>query len=215
MKLGTKSLLYGAHCFFIHPWFVLIAWIKLYGFPFDPRIWIAIFVHDFGYWGKPDMDGPRGKTHPLLGAHIMHTLFDRPKIKISFSYNISQHALYLHQGWIYSTTNFKFRLFNTPFAIFIKPSKKWYNFTLYHSRFYAKTHQVLPSRLCIADKLSIAYEPWWFYLIRAEATGEIKEFMHDYLKRNPEIYILNTSQWLNKVKLDMYKYAFENKYLTQ
>ena len=75
MKLGTKSLLFGAHCFFVHPFCVLIAWIKIYGFPFDPRIWIAILVHDWGYWGKPDMDGLLGKMHPYLGAKIMRSLF--------------------------------------------------------------------------------------------------------------------------------------------
>lgn len=71
MKIGTKSVLFGAHCFFLHPIFVAIAWIKLYGFPFDPRIWIAFFVHDLGYWGKPNMDGPEGEKHVEFGAKIM------------------------------------------------------------------------------------------------------------------------------------------------
>ena len=71
MKVGTKSVLFGAHCFFIHPFFVLAAWIKLYGFPYDPRLWISFFVHDLGYWGKPNMDGPEGETHVELGAKIM------------------------------------------------------------------------------------------------------------------------------------------------
>ena len=76
MKVGTKSVLFGVHCFFLHPIFVAIAWTKLYGFPFDPRIWVAFFVHDLGYWGKPNMDGPEGETHVELGAKIMHFLFD-------------------------------------------------------------------------------------------------------------------------------------------
>lgn len=71
MKVGTKSVLFGAHCFFIHPVFVFIAWWKLYGFPWDPRLWVAFFVHDLGYWGKPNMDGPEGKSHVELGAKIM------------------------------------------------------------------------------------------------------------------------------------------------
>lgn len=71
IKVGTKSVLFGAHCFLIHPWFVLVAWWKLYGFPWDPRLWIAFFVHDLGYWGKPNMDGPEGETHVELGAKIM------------------------------------------------------------------------------------------------------------------------------------------------
>jgi hypothetical protein len=71
MKIGTKSVLFGAHCFFIHPWFVAYSWWKLYGFPFDPRLWLAFFVHDLGYIGKPNMDGPEGELHPYLGARIM------------------------------------------------------------------------------------------------------------------------------------------------
>ncbi|MEA4975700.1 MAG: hypothetical protein VB046_08200 [Paludibacter sp.] len=71
MKVGTKSVLFGAHCFFVHPVFVAIAWIKLFGWPWDPRIWIAFFVHDLGYFGKADIDGKEGKNHVELGANIM------------------------------------------------------------------------------------------------------------------------------------------------
>lgn len=79
MKLGTKSVLFGAHCFFIHPFFVALAWFKLYGFPFDIRLWVAFFVHDLGYIGKPNMDGDEGETHPYFGARIMGKLFDKNK----------------------------------------------------------------------------------------------------------------------------------------
>jgi len=79
MKIGTKSVLYGAHCFFIHPWFVFAAWWKLYGFPFDPRLWVAFFVHDLGYWGKPNMDGKEGETHVVWGARVMLRLFDKKR----------------------------------------------------------------------------------------------------------------------------------------
>lgn len=71
MKTGTKSVLFGAHQFAIHPWFLAAAWTKLYGFPIDPRLWAAFFVHDLGYIGKPNMDGPEGELHPYLGAKIM------------------------------------------------------------------------------------------------------------------------------------------------
>ena len=80
MKIGTKSVLFGAHCFFLHPWFVAAAWWKLYGFPWDPRLWVAFFVHDIGYLGKPNMDGPEGERHVEVGARIMSFLFDgRPR----------------------------------------------------------------------------------------------------------------------------------------
>ena len=55
MKTGTKSVLFGAHCFFIHPWFVMWAYWKLYGFTLDPRIIVACVVHDWGYVGKSEM----------------------------------------------------------------------------------------------------------------------------------------------------------------
>jgi hypothetical protein len=77
VTVGTKSLLHGAHQFVLHPLFVGIAWWKLYGPPLDPRLWIAFFVHDLGYLGKANIDGPEGKTHPELGASIMEKLFGK------------------------------------------------------------------------------------------------------------------------------------------
>lgn len=76
MSIGTKSILYGAHCWFIHPWFVALAWWKLYGVPLDPRLWVVFFLHDIGYLGKPNMDGFEGERHVLLGAEICSRLFD-------------------------------------------------------------------------------------------------------------------------------------------
>lgn len=75
MKLGTKSVLFGAHCFLLHPWFVAAAWWQIYGFPWDPRLWVAFIVHDLGYIGKPNMDGEEGEQHPRFGAAIMGALF--------------------------------------------------------------------------------------------------------------------------------------------
>lgn len=137
MKIGTKSVLFGAHQFLIHPWFVAWGWWTLYGFPCDPRLWVAFFVHDLGYIGKPNMDGPEGEKHPELGARIMGELFD-------------------------------------PVT---KRGDRWYYFSLLHSRYYAKTLGLQPSRLCMADKLAIALTPAWLYLPMVRATGEIDEYM--------------------------------------
>lgn len=150
MKVGTKSVLFGAHCFFIHPFFVAAAWWQLYGFPWDPRLWVAFFVHDLGYWGKPNMDGEEGELHPYLGARIMHFLFDRPG----------------RWRWWPDTLN-----------------RRWFDLTLYHSRFLAKRHGRQPSQLCMADKLAVAMEPWWLYLPRVLLTGEAREYMG--LRANP------------------------------
>ena len=75
MKVGTKSLLFGAHQVFIHPLFVAIAWWKLYGFPWDPRLWVAFIIHDWGYWGQPNMDGPEGELHPVWAGDVMAKWF--------------------------------------------------------------------------------------------------------------------------------------------
>lgn len=75
MKIGTKSVILGAHCFLWHWVFVARAWWKLYGFPSDARLWIAFFLHDLGYWGKPNMDGPEGEKHVEWAARLMGRLF--------------------------------------------------------------------------------------------------------------------------------------------
>jgi hypothetical protein len=155
MKIGTKSLLFGVHQLLIHPWFVAAAWWKLFGFPLDPRLWVAFIVHDWGYWGKPNMDGPEGETHVELGARIMHWLFDWPR--------------YVTRQWEYKVKNLT-----------------WYNFCLYHSRFYAKRDGQHFSKLCLADKYSFIMTPRWLYLPMARATGEIKEYMKLAEKRSAE-----------------------------
>ena len=64
MNIGTRSVLYGAHCAILHPWFLALAWWKLYGFPWDVRLWAAFGLHDVGYISKRDMDGA------VTGAHV-------------------------------------------------------------------------------------------------------------------------------------------------
>lgn len=75
MKIGTKSVLFGAHQFIIHPIFVAIAWWRLYGLPLDPRLWLSFFLHDMGYIGMPNIDGPEGEQHPYFAARIMGRMF--------------------------------------------------------------------------------------------------------------------------------------------
>lgn len=78
MTIGTKSILYGAHAFWLHPWFVAWGWTKLYGFPWDPRLWVVFIIHDLGYWGKPNMDGKEGEDHPRWGANLADRWFTKP-----------------------------------------------------------------------------------------------------------------------------------------
>jgi hypothetical protein len=75
LSIGTRSLLYGGHQFILHPIAVAAAYWKLYGPILDLRVWIAIVIHDWGYWGLPEMDGPIGDRHPEWAARKMFKWF--------------------------------------------------------------------------------------------------------------------------------------------
>ena len=66
MRVGTKSIFFGVHSMFLHPLFVAVAWWRLYGFPYHPRLWFAFALHDAGYFGRGSMEGPEGETHVEL-----------------------------------------------------------------------------------------------------------------------------------------------------
>ena len=131
MKTGTKSLLFGVHQFVWHPITVWLAWVYLYNCLPTWKELICIIIHDWGYWGKANMDDEEGERHPELAFNIALHLFD---------------------------------------------DCAWAWLCLYHSRHYARHYSVEPSRLCWADKLSLKYEPWWFYLPRAWASSELHEY---------------------------------------
>jgi hypothetical protein len=193
MKIGTKSLLFGVHQVFIHPLWVALAWWKLYGFPWDPRLWVAFIVHDWGYWGCSEMDGPNGgDEHPLLGARICHFLFDsiRP-------------------------INEEFRQYYVWYEFPFARGSKWFKFVLFHSRFLAKASNEQPSKLCMADKLSLGLEPWWLYLPRAWVSGELKEYMKSAQPEGKHGHMNCTNvsaiTWYKSVQEYLIKYAFEHK----
>ena len=72
MKIGTKSLLIGAH-WPPHILMVILAWKWLYGTWPTWREFLAICIHDIGYIGVVEMDGPDGTMHPERGARIADT----------------------------------------------------------------------------------------------------------------------------------------------
>jgi len=173
MTIGTKSLLFGVHQILLHPLFVAAAWKRLYSFPWDPRLWVAFFLHDIGYFGCSDMDREEGARHPEWGAALMWRLFDRRwatsqrRVGNELRYGLPNPIAHLCD-WIWGRKT-------------IPPEKSyhwyWYTFTVTHSRHYAKRLGMSPSRLCVADKLSLALMPWWLYLSLANLTGEIDEYM--------------------------------------
>lgn len=79
MNVGTRSILWGVHAFWFHPLTVLLAWIELYGFPNWKEL-VCIFIHDSGYWGKPNMDGAEGEMHPRWAADWAFEHLDCPDI---------------------------------------------------------------------------------------------------------------------------------------
>ncbi len=180
MKIGTKSVLFGAHAFWLHPFLLAYAWTKLFGFPLDPRLWWAFFVHDLGYIGKPNMDGEEGESHPVTGAELMW-LFDAYE---SYSFlGTRPHdgpVRWLRGAFARSVTKACDALWgkNAPGGY------TWYCFCFYHSRFLAKKYGVRPSPLCMADKMVIVIEPAWLYLPRVRWSGEIVEYMSKAKSRN-------------------------------
>lgn len=177
MTIGTKSLLFGAHCFFIHPIFVALAWFKLYWFPLDPRLWIAFIIHDWGYWGCPEIDGERGEQHPCWAALFAYRWF--PGVPPG----------------------------GVPYGGSAKYA--WYCFMAYHSRFLAKQCGTQPSMLCYADKLAFMIEPWWLYLPRTWATGELPYYMADAVPRYGMNDKLTARAWHRAAATKLARVAFE------
>lgn len=160
MTIGTRSLLFGVHQVAWHPLTVWLAWRRLYGRP-TWRESVCIVVHDWGYWGAPEMDGPVGEQHPYLGALIAGRLF----------------------------------------------GPAYRDLVLYHSRSLCRLLKVEPSRLCWADKLSMLYDPSWFYLLRARLTGEIREYRWN--ARRHVSLLATDRQWLEWLKSRLEKLATE------
>lgn len=180
MKIGTKSVLFGAHCLLIHPLFVAAAWIKLYGVP--PRgerlpVLAACLLHDLGYVGSPNMDGPEGERHVEWGAQAMTRLFDWPSRSACLPMMVytggGKPRLATAREFIADRLNAQ--LFRRPRRVLLLG--RWGQFSLLHSRFYAKALGERHSALCVADKLSVTLEPWWLYLPRVMASGELHEYM--------------------------------------
>ncbi|MGH9371001.1 MAG: hypothetical protein ACRD15_05665 [Vicinamibacterales bacterium] len=211
MTVGTKSVLFGAHCFFLHPWFVAWAWWKLYGFPRDPRLWIAFVVHDIGYLGRPNMDGQEGEEHPRLGARIMAALFD------GYRWKDAGWERHRSTEWVKKGLEIEIKTELESVAL-----GRWGLLCLLHSRYYAKTLRMQPSRLCIADKLAISLTPAWLYLPMVRATGEIHEYMahakhrirgNENVSEDEKRRLISGSQaaWYSGVQDYCRRWAFEHR----
>lgn len=70
IPVGTKSILFGVHSMFFHPWNVGYAWRRIYGKWPNFFEWCAVICHDAAYFSKTSIDGEDGKKHPFGGARI-------------------------------------------------------------------------------------------------------------------------------------------------
>lgn len=59
----------------------------------------------------------------------------------------------------------------------------YYLLVLLHSRHLASRLRKEPSLLCWADKCSLIFDPWWFYLPRAWASGELFQYREGAARR--------------------------------
>lgn len=166
MNVGTRSVLFGAHAFFYHPFSVAAGWWELYRWApaldggrwpalLDPRAWLAFFIHDLGYLGKPNMDGPEGERHPEPTALLISLLFDRERADV-------------WRWWKAVDAD------RRPIHEVLGP---WGRFVLLHSRHYSMAAGVQPSRLCAADKMAPTFTPWWLYLPGVIWSGELDEYL--------------------------------------
>lgn len=168
ISVGTKSVLWGIHAFWWHFLPVTLAWRKLYGR--WPTWWelVVVFCHDLGYWGEPNMDGPEGETHPIAGARLAARIV-----------GFIAYFLWRLRGY----DNY------VSYTMSIVQARNAMELSVFHSRHYAARSGSEPSKLCWADKLSVHYEPAWWYLLRAHASGEVKEYM-----RNAPLWVQTNSR---------------------
>lgn len=199
MTIGTRSVLYGAHCFFIHPFFVAWAWWKLYGFPWDPRLWVVFFVHDLGYLGLPNIDGPEGKDHVFLGAKIAGIFDDR------FPAN-----RFFLGGRIAGYFNARFPRLRPRWMPRWGAGSTWYTLSFYHSRTISERYCVEPSLLCYADKLATVLEPRWLYMLRVRATGEVEEYVARFSETHPDVPPAERREaWFRAMRSSFYAAAMQ------
>lgn len=178
---GTLSVLFGVHQFLWHPLTVARAWRYLYGKWPTWTQWVAIFCHDLGYWGKPNMDGPEGETHPVAGA------------------NLACDIVYYLGRLVYR---------NGCEALLMAESTR--ELCLWHSTHYAERQGGVVSELYLPDKVSVLFDPSWFYLLRARLSGELAEYVSNANKKKEGGWGFNHPEvWLAWYRQRMYVKALE------
>lgn len=157
MTTGTKSILFGTHQFFIHPFFVLLGWIKFFKEIPPFKVWVAIFIHDWGYWGTEKIISKEGAEHSERSAWIIERWYyanmDHKEIYVGYP---DWEKLYYDK----------------------RKDKYWqmYNFIKYHGENFAEKDNHPLSPLYFADKLGAVMTPIWLNSILCVLSGESKEY---------------------------------------
>jgi hypothetical protein len=182
MKMGTKSLLIGAHQFIWHPLTLFMAWVYLYReFP-GWKECVCMFIHDWGYWGLDNMEGEGGEKHPYLGANLAWIYLDRKQV--------------VFDGYSPTVT--------IPTASL---NKTYFYMCLFHSRTLADKFKMKPSRLCRVDKLSAMFERWWIYLPRVWLSGEWREYRAEAAQSGVHPATTSDIEWFNWARERMIRKA--------
>jgi hypothetical protein len=198
-------VLWGYHTAWLHPFFVAGAWWRLYGFPWDPRLWVSFVVHDLGYWGLPDLDGAEGERHPEWGAALMSRWFDWCDGKTLLQWWVTKGC---DRAW-----GDLWRLRWNQTARGEVATLSWANFVLYHSRFLAKQRGHRYSALCVADKLAILMYPRWLFFALVRASGEIREYMETSMRRGEHPERLDEGVWYRKMTQYVERWVREHRAL--
>jgi len=167
MRVGTKSLLVGAHQFLWHPFTVWLSWRKIYGQWPDWKVCVCIFLHDIGYWGKRNMEGT-GNTFLAAGDAPIDENYEDGIYHTIGGARIAQNWLDVQP--ILVDRGYKKKV------CLRKAGTKYMFLVLFHSRTYASLYGEEPSDMCWPDKYCVAFDPWWLYLPRVILSGEIKEY---------------------------------------
>lgn len=159
MKQGTISWLIGCHSI-IHSFYVLKAWIKLYGE--FPKFWelVCILLHDIGHWGKDYLDDfELKKQHWILGAIICRKLFGDKGFNMC-----AGHCEYsgLPQSKLYKADKLA-----------------WYK----SSRLWSYWYQTFEPKISMGYTKKEAYERFMKQVNKSIETGEYKSTHKLYLER--------------------------------
>lgn len=173
-------MLFGVHQFLWHPITVTLAWRWLYGAWPKWHELVAIAYHDVGYIGCANMDDDEGQLHPIAGAEVAANTVSRIATAVAF---LRSPIRFLLDGEYQAVTSLRVYM----------QTKETRELCLGHSRFFSKRMGTPVSKLFLADKACIFFDPAWFYLLRASLSGELPEYLENC--RRSTFIAMTPMQW--------------------